>query len=505
MIFRVLILSIICSSTALVAEGQSYLVETTKLNLSSANEFAPAYYDGKLVFTSDRKNSMFTDHVSNDSSRLKNLYIASDHNSPGKLFDKSLSVKHDNMTGAFSPSGDTLVFARALPGGTKEKPANFGLFMSTKLESGWSDPQALSMNNETYTVCQPSFSPDGGRLYFASNMRNKGNSEILYVEIANGTFGEPVSLSDKVNTRNPAYFPYAAKNGIVYFSSKRPDGVGNYDIYAYSLTDDMVYPLPEPINSEYNDFGFITKDMQSGYFSSNRGGDNYDIFYFVFDSSKYENCVESEQTELCYSFAEADAESNENSAIKYFWNMGDGTVLEGSAIDHCYKDTGQFVISLSLLDTLTNLEYPDVAVYMFEIDLVTTPFIDCPDTLVAGESFEIAAGNYDAPSGSTPGYKWEFGDNMDLKKRSGSHIYAKGGNYRINLIIEEKNGSSDSLNTICVYKDVLVIDERDMGSVTPRGGSQIDKYKLLMKGRTAFEPNGMFFAKQSAAIIMTPK
>src|SRR5690606_10825924 len=189
-----------------------------------------------------------------------------------------------------------------------------------------------------------------------------------------------------------------------------------------------------------------------------------DIFYFAFDSAKFEDCIESEQLELCYSFAEADAESNDNSAIRYIWNMGDGNILQGSSIDHCYKDTGVYIISLSLLDTLTNLEYPDVAIYMFEIEFITDPFIDCPDTLVAGTAFDLKPGNYIEETKLEPKYLWNCGDGKELKEKSGSHIFDRPGIYRVNLIIDEKITDSDTLKRTCIFKDIVVIDDSDIGS-----------------------------------------
>jgi outer membrane protein OmpA-like peptidoglycan-associated protein len=72
----------------------------------------------------------------------------------------------------------------------------------------------------------------------------------------------------------------------LYFASDGHPGLGGLDIFVTQLKDDGTYGkiknVGEPVNSNFDDFGFIMNtDTKTGYFSSNREKDNlgYDDIY----------------------------------------------------------------------------------------------------------------------------------------------------------------------------------------------------------------------------------
>ena len=77
---------------------------------------------------------------------------------------------------------------------------------------------------------------------------------------------------------------------IIYFSSDRAGGVGGLDVYSYDLNADPETEEPknlqQPINSRSDDFCYIVnEDGTKGYFSSRRpkGKGDDDIYYFVLE------------------------------------------------------------------------------------------------------------------------------------------------------------------------------------------------------------------------------
>jgi outer membrane protein OmpA-like peptidoglycan-associated protein len=70
-----------------------------------------------------------------------------------------------------------------------------------------------------------------------------------------------------------------------FFASNRQGGIGGFDIY-YSRVDDeklsVTSSLPDPINTNYDDFSFSLSDsLKYGFFSSNRQKDSLDISYLI--------------------------------------------------------------------------------------------------------------------------------------------------------------------------------------------------------------------------------
>lgn len=159
---------------------------------------------------------------------------------------------------------------------------------------GWTNFKTLAFCNPKYSYAHPSISNDGGTLYFTSNIRGgkettKGGSDIFKVAILeNNTFGELKNLGSNVNSYSKDMFPFISDDNTLYFASNRPNGFGGFDIYKSLMNADGTFQkaekLPEPINSNKDDFCFIINiDKKTGYFSSKRDGGkgDDDIYYFT--------------------------------------------------------------------------------------------------------------------------------------------------------------------------------------------------------------------------------
>jgi outer membrane protein OmpA-like peptidoglycan-associated protein len=156
------------------------------------------------------------------------------------------------------------------------------LFKATKSGDSWGELTALPFNDKTYSTGNASLSRDGKTLYFASNRPGSlGGSDIWKVAInADGTYGEPQNLGNKVNTEGNENFPFIADdNKTLYFASAGRQGLGGYDIFQADLTSGAdATNLGTPVNTEKDDFAFSFNGTKSvGFLSSNRGG-NDDIF-----------------------------------------------------------------------------------------------------------------------------------------------------------------------------------------------------------------------------------
>ncbi len=157
-------------------------------------------------------------------------------------------------------------------------------------------PKPLPFCNDKSNFGHPSLSPDGEKLYFASDMPGglgDTNTHDIYVVnyVKRGkTWGDPINLGPNINTKENEAFPYISSDGTLYFSSDGHPGIGALDIF-YSKGVGMDWEKPTnmkaPINSYGDDFGIILDDTkEKGYFSSNRspGGKADDnIFEFFMD------------------------------------------------------------------------------------------------------------------------------------------------------------------------------------------------------------------------------
>ncbi len=117
----------------------------------------------------------------------------------------------------------------------------------------------------------PAFSPDGQRLFFASNRPQNGSGpdelgyRIFYVERETGGWGSAKSVGEAINQGLTQFAPSVAEDGTLYFTADYPDGMGLWDIYRSRLVNGAYQPpenLGAPINTEEYEFNpFIAPDQ----------------------------------------------------------------------------------------------------------------------------------------------------------------------------------------------------------------------------------------------------
>ena len=136
---------------------------------------------------------------------------------------------------------------------TSNRPGGFGgydIYLCTKGKTGWSQPKNLGPNINSPGNEMSPFLDESGRLFFSSDWHHGfGGMDIFYSDMFNDgsewTFAKNVGLP--VNSPfDDMYFIYNEKLKKGFFSSNRPGGLGNEDIYQATLIRD--FPLaPRPV------------------------------------------------------------------------------------------------------------------------------------------------------------------------------------------------------------------------------------------------------------------
>jgi peptidoglycan-associated lipoprotein len=196
------------------------------------------------------------------------------------FYEGFLSFDNENQIGYFMNCGG--------PKGTRETCDIYTAKYNAERNT-WSEPVIFQINSDKYNVGYPSISEDGLTLYFGSDMPGGHGGYDLYKimkDPVSGQWGKPENLGPVINTSLNDSYPYIAGN-ILYFSSFGHPGFGGFDIFYSELKDDGGFSKPinmgSPINSSADDFGFIiNKEYSSGFFTSDRPGGvgNDDIYSF---------------------------------------------------------------------------------------------------------------------------------------------------------------------------------------------------------------------------------
>lgn len=148
----------------------------------------------------------------------------------------------------------------------------------------WGNLVPFEHNDPNFSTGHPRVSPDGRRLYFASDRPGGfGGTDIWYCDNLGNQWGSPQNMGPKVNTPGDEMHPYISGNGILYFASTGHPGLGGLDLFYTRIGSNgpgNVFNLGYPMSTRFNDHGLVLINDSTGFFSSDRaGGQGSDDIY----------------------------------------------------------------------------------------------------------------------------------------------------------------------------------------------------------------------------------
>ena len=295
----------------IIKKGKRFNVQNLKDINTISSDFGAFTFDNALYLTSGRKqkgsqNKKYNNYTSDEEYVLdvfkydviNDVYI-------NETPLEAINTKYHEGVIAFSPSGDTMYFARETyyskshykdsivkNGSTTEQVSVINLYRATRctkkeitwknngncnFNKGWNVTE-LEINSAYYSMKNPALSCDGKSLYFSSDMPGGfGNYDIYKSEIKDdGSLGEPINLGQKINTEEQEVFPHMCCDNTLYFSSNGHLGLGGLDVFYSKNVDGKwsnVRNVGIPVNSNSDDFAFkMGDDCTNGFVSSNRAG-----------------------------------------------------------------------------------------------------------------------------------------------------------------------------------------------------------------------------------------
>lgn len=260
---------------------------------SDASDYGVFFRGDTLIFSSARGQILSDKSSPRTGQYHTNLYKTvkekdGEYSSP-KLFSLSSYSVYNESTPVFSSDGNLMFYTQNfIDKGYKNKLVNegFKLYKSVLKNRIWESTECVTFSQkDSIKIAHPSLSPDGKFLYFASNMPGTfGDSDLFRIAITQeGDFGKIEHLSDKINTEGRESFPHITNKNILIFASNGHPGMGGLDLYSIDLSDPNagVISLGPDVNSAFDDFAMVlSTDLTKGYFTSNRPGGlgNDDIY-----------------------------------------------------------------------------------------------------------------------------------------------------------------------------------------------------------------------------------
>ncbi|MFC2136650.1 OmpA family protein [Bacteroidota bacterium] len=353
---------------------------------SEHDEYSPS-------ITADGKTLTFTvllpvdkETINGEKLFQEDFYISEFTDSSWSKAEEMKNINTEGNEGAQTISSDgKMMFFTAC-----NRQDGFGscdIYYSIKNGQEWSKPKNLGrpINSRSWES-QPSISPDGRTLYFASNrLEGIGKMDLWMSTLSDDGFWEkPVNLGETINTIEDEAYPFIhLDNKTLYFASKGKTGMGGFDLFYTQKKDSNEWTIPVnlgyPINTYNNEKGLIVNAKGNiAYFSSNRLSETGDDLY------KFELYTEARPTPSSYvkgNVYDAYTKTGLLAKFQLFELSSSDLIMESFS----YKPDGDFLVCLPIHHNYAlNVSKPGYLFYSenFSLDTVSefiNPFeIDIP-------------------------------------------------------------------------------------------------------------------------------
>lgn len=303
-------------------------------------EYGPLYTNGKLIFTSKRKDTPKEKKNGLDRRYFESMYISNVNNNSFSA-PRRFTLPDKGNDSKFPKGGESAVSISA-------DGKTLYIFKGGKLyEADMND----STKNEKKLSNNINFSPlqghafitnDGKMLLFTAESQNGRGGTDIYKSLKqeNGEWSDPSLLPYNINTDYNEDAPFLTEDGTLFFASNGHPGYGGYDVYKTHMengqwTDPV--NLGQPINTPGDDIYMALKPNSSyGYYSSSRKGgygdmDIYNVHYVSteipqcksIDTLFVINATPAIDSQTSYTFAVNVPEQYKNNVKSISWTIND--------------------------------------------------------------------------------------------------------------------------------------------------------------------------------------
>jgi len=249
-------------------EKDSLLITSLTIN-SVKDDYAPIFIDGVLYFTSSRRDR-YTDEA--DLQYNENIYMTRYVDTAWSSTRKWYYFNNDDYTtiAGYSTSGSLFMYKTF---------CNGDFYSSQRGKKHWTVPKKMKtpINSDFH---EQSITESNGVIVFSSDRPGgQGEHDIYCAQLqSNGIYSiVPLDMINSSGDEVDVNFSFDKKT--LYFSSNGLGGKGGYDIFSTVLDESGHWskPVSLPINSHYNDRWFMNCDSMF-FMTTDRSG-NDDILW----------------------------------------------------------------------------------------------------------------------------------------------------------------------------------------------------------------------------------
>ena len=206
------------------------------------------------------------------------LTMNSDNNKWPNTQIAKFSGLYSDLAGCFSLDSKKFFFSSDRPVETTgEQTSGLDLWYVKKSNSIWSKPIRLSsLINTDKLELNPTVAANGNLYYVGHFEEAEGNFGIFRSKFQDGEYLKPEPLGKNINSNEFQWTPFIAPDeSYLLFAGTRSDGYGFGDIYISVKSEDDTFGKPinlgDKINTKYNErFPYVSPDNKYLFFTSNK-------------------------------------------------------------------------------------------------------------------------------------------------------------------------------------------------------------------------------------------
>jgi hypothetical protein len=466
--FFILLILIISGEAGSLAQPLRYSVNPVSFSSRLYDEFSPVFYNGGIAFCSNQNDNSLVSY--NDSqNRLYKIFFVSKRGSTGwtnpKLLAKEITTGYNDGPVTFNEKGTLMYYSRNnsvknVMKNVSDTSNKLGIYYAELKDGLWSNIRPFTYNNLQYSLGTPSLTPDGNRIYFSSDMPGgSGGMDLYYCDRHNDEWDKPVNLGPIINTAKNESFPFASGYGKLFFASDGHKGFGGKDLfYTRQINNEWIVPvhLDSAINSPYDDFGIVTDSSSlNGYFSTNRRNTD-DIFSFSTVPEDFISCDSIKENRYCFTFYDEQHKLIDTIPLTYHWDFGDGRIVNGKEVKHCFPGPGKYKVKLSITDELTGTPLSEQVEYDVDLKNIEQAIINSPDIGKVGKPISFEGVTTDLTGKSITDYLWDFGDGFKPGGPLMNTTFKKKGRYIVRLGLLAGKDSLGVVQKMCYMKKIII-------------------------------------------------
>gem|GEM_PF-1076901 len=162
-------------------------------------------------------------------------------------------------------------------------------------------------------------------------------------------------------------------------------------------------------------------------------------------------CVENPGSAKCVEISVVPDPSGKN--FIYEWDLGDGTLLRGESIEHCYEQKDAYEVRLHLIDPVSGLIIRDELSKIIDIEDQNPPKIVVADEVIQNTPINIAY-KLDGQDFDSMEVYWAFGDGNYSCQPQPMHTYSESGQVELRMLIIGVRSGEETV--LCASKTVTI-------------------------------------------------